>query len=438
MIFSVIVRLAMRSGYHKDPSHYPQMTIFESEMRRRVWALLMQLDLVFSSSLGLPRLIDDRQTDTAPPLNLMDEDLDPDMTEPPRSRPESEQTWIGYMNHKTKMLTILGKIVDRTTSMRDLSYSEVLELEKDIQMAGATKPTWLELPNDGLATLPISALTRLLALDLIGQRARMILHRKFLIAALSNPSYSYSRQCCLTAATRALQYQKELFELSRAPDGLISSSWRFFSLMTNDFLLAAMIVCLDLDQALLRRGMEYATDGGNVRERQDRSKRFELLENSYRIWRDSMSHSSEASKAAEVLRIMLDRVKQTKEAKFSTEADQVSFENLNRNSEDVLVSQDTLSFSDSQTKPPSVQTSTTDTRAGTGFDTMDATLTENHDPFNLRANYTNPDAQVFQNILSSPSNFDWVSINAVTAEFSAFSQRALRSNGTLSSFRIRD
>ena len=397
----------MRSGYHRDPSHYPQMSIFEGEIRRRVWALIMQLDLVFSSSLGLPRLIDERQTDTAPPLNLLDVDLDPDMTEIPKPRPDSEQTWIGYMNFKTKMLSVLGRVVDCTNSVQEVSYNEILNLEKDVEAASASKPEWLELPRDGsLASLSISALTRLVALDLITQRARMILHRRFLIAALSDKSYSYSRQCCLTAATRALQYQRELYELSRAPDGLLSSSWKFFSLMSHDFLLAAMIVCLDLDQTLLRLCPDYTAD----EDMREKKKRFELLESSYRIWTESLDHSPEAKKAAEVLKIMLERVERKKGEIHGVVNGQIIFKTPEFSGVNTSGSSETASTIESQTDLSFEQSYMPDIKPAIGPESMNGVVMEGVDAFNgMRNGFINPDAQVFQNILSSPNNFDWVS-----------------------------
>ena len=404
----------MRSGYHRDPSHYPQMTIFEGEIRRREWALIVQLDLVFSSTLGLPRLIDERQTDTAPPFNLLDADLDPGMTEIPKPRPATEQTWIGYMNFKTKMLSVLGKVVDRTNSIQEISYHEVLNLEQDVQAASASKPEWLELPRDGsLASLSISALTRLVALDLITQRARMILHRRFLIEALSNKTYSYSRQCCLTAATRALQYQRELYELSRAPDGLLSSSWKFFSLMSHDFLLAAMIICLDLDQTLLRMCPDFPAD----EELQDKKKRFELLESSYQVWTESLNHSPEAKKAAEVLKVMLERVERKKGEIHGVINGQIVFKTPEFSSTNASGSSETASTIESQSDAPFEPNYMPEIKPPNGPEGMSGVIIDGNDGFNgIRNGFMNPDTQAFQTILSSPNNFDWVSFLMLVSE----------------------
>jgi hypothetical protein len=100
VVFSILVRLAIRAGYHRDPIHYPSMTLFEGELRRRTWAILVHCDLAFAVTCGLPRILNDRQINIRLPSNYLDEDLDPNMVELPSPRPDTEQTWIGYLNYK--------------------------------------------------------------------------------------------------------------------------------------------------------------------------------------------------------------------------------------------------------------------------------------------------------------------------------------------------
>ncbi len=78
----------MRMGYHRDPAIYPQFTIFQGEMRRRIWACMNQLDSLTSYQLGLPSMIQDPQCDTQLPSNLLDEDFGPHSVHLPASRPE--------------------------------------------------------------------------------------------------------------------------------------------------------------------------------------------------------------------------------------------------------------------------------------------------------------------------------------------------------------
>lgn len=54
LLFDIIVRSAMRMGYHRDPSHYPEISIFHGELRRRAWILIRHMDIVVSSWVGSP------------------------------------------------------------------------------------------------------------------------------------------------------------------------------------------------------------------------------------------------------------------------------------------------------------------------------------------------------------------------------------------------
>ena len=57
ILLGIIVRIAMRMGYHRDASHSPRISPFHGEMRRRAWVMIVQLDLMTSSQIGLPRMI---------------------------------------------------------------------------------------------------------------------------------------------------------------------------------------------------------------------------------------------------------------------------------------------------------------------------------------------------------------------------------------------
>ena len=41
VLLGMVIRLAMRMGYHRDASHFPRFSAFEAEMRRRVWATVV-------------------------------------------------------------------------------------------------------------------------------------------------------------------------------------------------------------------------------------------------------------------------------------------------------------------------------------------------------------------------------------------------------------
>jgi hypothetical protein len=71
----VISKLALRMGYHRDPSHYNNISVLAGEMRRRVWLFLSMSDVLVSFQLGLPTTLRAVQSDTMPPRNLFDHEI---------------------------------------------------------------------------------------------------------------------------------------------------------------------------------------------------------------------------------------------------------------------------------------------------------------------------------------------------------------------------
>ncbi|KAJ6036784.1 fungal specific transcription factor domain protein [Penicillium herquei] len=92
-------------GYHRDAKHFSSISPFDGEMRRRVWAMIVQLDSSVSTQLGLPRLVKESDTNTAEPRNLVDSDFDEDISILPPSRPEIEVTPTLYVLTKLRLLS---------------------------------------------------------------------------------------------------------------------------------------------------------------------------------------------------------------------------------------------------------------------------------------------------------------------------------------------
>lgn len=299
IVYSIIVRVAHRMGYHRDPRHYPHMSVFQAEMQRRTWALIKQMDLFLASKCGLPRLIGTRQTDTTPPLNLRDEDLSPTMLDPPVSRSDAEWSVIGYLNYKTRLLITLGAIVDRTSGSQVLTYDDVMQLEASVVNNIDTRPAWLQPPALNVPLRCPAELTGwLIDADLVVQRQRMLLHRKFMVPARKNPRFSFSKATCLQAAKQTLCYQRQLHD---------ASNWRLLALLMHDFILGAMILSLDVDQDLQLLQLSEIS----FIERKDCTERvashIDTLKSVYRVWTACLERSASAQEAHGILKGMLER-----------------------------------------------------------------------------------------------------------------------------------
>ncbi|KAE8167967.1 hypothetical protein BDV40DRAFT_130824 [Aspergillus tamarii] len=303
ILSGISVNIALRMGYHRDPSHLPGISPFAGEMRRRAWATILQGDILISTQMGMPRMIKDWQCDTVEPRNLNDSDFDEDCTELPPSRPETEITTVSHLIARRRIFIALGAIVDSTASVRPVAYDEVMRLDRVLHDAEATIPPYLRMKPMAVAvTDPPQVILHRLFLRLMFHKGQIMLHCKYLnpdlVQSLDRRAlYSYSRSSCIEAALGILEIQR-IFDEETNPDGqLYTMRWRESSFMKHEFLTATMLLCF------------------LARQRQDSSvppteacswdQIMEALTLAHKIWTRSSSSSMEAKTAADTLNIVL-------------------------------------------------------------------------------------------------------------------------------------
>ncbi|KAJ4249827.1 Fusarisetin A cluster transcription factor fsa6 [Fusarium torreyae] len=129
ILMGTTVQLAMHMGYHRDPRHFKGMSPFDAEMRRRVWATIVEMDLGISAQMGLPRMTKQWQTDTQEPSNLRDSDFDKSTVEMPPSRPATDLTPMLYRLVKARLMAKVGYIWDFAADVRSYPYAEVEKMD---------------------------------------------------------------------------------------------------------------------------------------------------------------------------------------------------------------------------------------------------------------------------------------------------------------------
>ncbi|KAJ5601288.1 hypothetical protein N7510_010822 [Penicillium lagena] len=82
---SIVLRLAQSLGIHRDGTNFA-LKPFETEVRRRLWWHLVLMDSRSSEDHGTDPLIHESMSDTRLPLNVNDDELSPDMVNPPEER----------------------------------------------------------------------------------------------------------------------------------------------------------------------------------------------------------------------------------------------------------------------------------------------------------------------------------------------------------------
>lgn len=253
--FSVAVRLAQRMGYHRDPSQLnsARITPFQAEMRRRSWFLLEAFDLMYSMQLGMPTVIQDDQCDVGSPTNLHDEDFDEDSISLLPGRPDTEPTKALYFTYKSRLIRQMRRIVLHALSVRTRDYAETLALHADLETIHDNIPPPLRIPSvrgsvGAVAMVQANTNLHRVTLELMYLKALCILHRPYLARRKTDPTCEVSRQSCRQAALRILELHSDI-EVEVGPSGrLFERGYLLGTLSLHDFLVAAMVLCLDLNE----------------------------------------------------------------------------------------------------------------------------------------------------------------------------------------------
>ncbi|KAH6874400.1 fungal-specific transcription factor domain-containing protein [Thelonectria olida] len=303
-LMGVIIRLAIRMGYHRDPTKLPgcsELSPFESEMRRRVWWSIYQVDALISFQMGLPSMIPSAYCDTELPSNIEYSDFGPDSLVLPPQRPDSDHTVVLYTIAKNPVVDMFKKAVAHTQRL------EMPPLEETMSLDGALREAYNNVP-EVLRYRPIkrsfidgpAVIMRRTTIEILNLKSIIILHRQHLVHQ-QDPKYARSRHACLEAALQVLSRQAEL-HLSTQPGGqLHDDRWMISALTTNDFILAAMVTCLDVTLRI-----QYSLRGSRVpdvtkAERQTEGAEIEAIKAAQKIWESAESYSSEARIASRAL-----------------------------------------------------------------------------------------------------------------------------------------
>jgi len=312
--FAFVIRIALRMGYHRDGSHSDQITVYQAEMRRRVWTIITQMDTMMSSQIGLPRMIKETMADTKEPSNLLDEDLFEEMTILPAPRPAPVVARVYGAVAKNRLLTVQCMISEITSSPWPSSYGEVMKLDKLLRDTYAGFPPALHVkPLDQCMFDDAGDIVRRGLLKLVYWKLTVLLHRRYLLQARTDSRFAYSRKMCLDAAVETLLMQQMLDQETHPGGRMYQDRWKLSSpLIKQEFLLATTVLCLDVDQDLK---LEATSGKQHLVDVEARSRALEVLQVSLGIWSDRFyrATSEEAKKAIAAITLVL-----TKAGKLTT------------------------------------------------------------------------------------------------------------------------
>ncbi|KAL4983795.1 hypothetical protein BDW68DRAFT_194107 [Aspergillus falconensis] len=242
----LLVREAMMMGLHRDPAHFPSMTPFWAETRKRLWWTVLELELQTSLHLGVPLTLSWEDFDCPRPLNVEDEDFAYDSTSTPVERDLTTPTKTAFQILLAKSLPVRMKIARLVNRVRfTVDADEIKELSDSLATSLAEIPPQLgedsapgDMSND---TSSCATFRRSFYLFLMW-RSMLALHRPVLVslADAQNEMFFISRRYCVQASVALLE------QLQYLPDLYLNMSPGQGGLFQDDIFHAAVTVCFEL------------------------------------------------------------------------------------------------------------------------------------------------------------------------------------------------
>ncbi|KAB8228382.1 putative C6 transcription factor [Aspergillus alliaceus] len=220
-----LIKQAMLAGYHRDPSLYTKISTFNKEMRRRIWTTILELDLEVSLERGMPPSLQYVDYDTAPALNLNDNELTETIDELPSERPLSEMTDTSFQSVLRESLALRLKACKLMHSPRiSCRYEEILHMDWELNRYLSKIPSWTASEGEDLQTQHKRILIKSLLQTKIGH-SLLSIHTPFAIETQKEPLFAQSSRTRLEVATMILSTQRRLHEISRQLSLSILGNW---------------------------------------------------------------------------------------------------------------------------------------------------------------------------------------------------------------------
>jgi len=187
---SVAIRIAQSLGIHRDGSHLG-LSVFETEIRRRIWWQIRILDIRTSETHGSDQEAAHAQHhfDTKVPLNVNDDDLVPGSVEAPIAR-------IGIT--EMSLLLIRYEIIATISQLTPQPSNEEVQITTVQQIDRITDECRAKLEDRFLRhcnmEIPWHWLIATVARMMLA-RMWMSVHHRFKIVGLTGPGGVFTQQC---------------------------------------------------------------------------------------------------------------------------------------------------------------------------------------------------------------------------------------------------
>lgn len=303
ILLGVVIRISFRLGLHRDPSHWPEIDPLQSQLRRRLWIMLYQMDFFTSTQVGMPRIIKDSQCDTRPPAHLRPDDVGFGDKELPSERSVEESTPLLHIIQRDQVIKVAAEIYDATEAG---TPSESTMAELSAKLEGIINSIPAELKFQSLESSIMnntSAITHQIFLDILIHKATYLLHRRSFLTSTIEDNSNKSHELCINAALAILHHQRRMAEETQPGGLMFGIRWKVSTSLNQEFLQATMMLCFALI-ASSKKEPQVTNSATRLYRRDDI---VESLEHAKSIWEENAAQSIEARRAARAVDAAFDR-----------------------------------------------------------------------------------------------------------------------------------
>lgn len=247
----MLIRQAMCMGLHQDPEEYSEISIFDKDIRRKLWTTIVELDVQFSLASGTPGAIMPSHLNLRETVNIDDDELTEDLQNYPTSK--SYNSWTNAMPH----IALSASLGDRLIVTNLLGGA--LNLGDDIPLllshAKVLEQALRSLPQQFRASTRegnennkhISRLFTSISLDMLIHRPLLALYRTIALSSHA-ANHSQARKGALRSSLTILSHLDALDPI--VADLTIVKSGNYFNLFHilyhSDIMQAALLLCHEI------------------------------------------------------------------------------------------------------------------------------------------------------------------------------------------------
>lgn len=255
-----LIRSAMTMGLHRDPTRFKKKSRpFWYELRRRVWATIVELDLKISLDRGVPPSVDLDECDCDAPSNWDDNALTEALDHNPTHLNTAAYTQNFYQTLLSKTLPLRYRIAKKINALRfTLPYDEALQMGEELIRSVQYSTSLFDDNATGVNPSDVAKHRFAQSLHLFTMRKFLLaLHRPFSLSVLRLPKCSYSRKTCLEASLEILSQM----ELPSPSDSVLYPHITQLGsgMFRDETFHAAITVCVELSLQAQEMGQSSGT-----------------------------------------------------------------------------------------------------------------------------------------------------------------------------------